>query len=861
MGGLTEEVHVDVDEHRLATLGIPISRIADIVGSENINAAGGRLRDRDSEYMVRTVNQFSGSEDIGQTVVQRDRDRVVKLADVATVTRSYKEREIISRLGGVAAVEIAVYKEGDANIVETASLVRGRLADLEKTLPNEVKLSVLADQSTFIQAAIRPGSLSSAVIGGGLAILILLIFLRDVPRTFPIILANPISIVTTFVLMYRQGITLNVMSMGGLALGVGMLVDNSIVVLESIVRHRRMGTKSEANAVIDGTNEVGQAITASTLTTIAVFLPILFVEGIARQIFKDQALTVTYSLLVSLVVALTLTPMVTVLMAKLKRRIWNPLSWAPSQDRLDRGDNGGVQPALEETGRVFGGIRNAYIRLLTGALHRRAVVVLTAVALFSVSILGIGGLGMDLIPSFSQGEFRFDLEFPQATPIEQTNLMTNRLEKALIPIPNIKTVFTNIGLDAGASGSGGLRSKKENHAELTIQLKPDVTREETAIALETIRRKLAAFPEIDGTLKKATAFTFKTPVEVEIYGYEIDELTEVSNQVVETLKTIPGLKDIATNMETGNPEVQIRFDRDKLKLAGLELRNTSDALRTNILGRVATDFKDRNRQIDVRVRSENAQDLTFADLNTMVVGYHQEIPVQLASVANVSMNRGPARIQRISQTRAAVVSANLQGRDLGGVAEEIQFALAGLPIPPNVTMEVAGQNEEMQNSMRSLIFAGLLAIFLVYLVMASQFESLLNPFLILFAVPMALIGVVAGLWVTGTAVSVVVLIGGIMLAGIVVNNGIVLVDLIGQLRREGRSAYDAVIEAGAIRLRPILMTTITTILALIPLAIGSGQGAEIMAPLAVTVIGGLLVSTLLTLVLIPVLYSLVHQRA
>jgi len=327
------------------------------------------------------------------------------------------------------------------------------------------------------------------------------------------------------------------------------------------------------------------------------------------------------------------------------------------------------------------------------------------------------------------------------------------------------------------------------------------------------------------------------------------------------LNGVRGLKDVATNMEEGNPEVQIRFDRDKLKVAGLGLRESSEALRTNILGRIATDFKDRDRQIDVRVRSDQAQNLDFDDLNAMVVGYHDKIPVQLASVADVTMERGPARISRVSQTRAAVVNASVEGRDLGGVSREIEQAMIGIPLPPNVTLELAGQNDEMQRSLRSLIFAGLLAIFMVYLVMASQFESLLNPFLILFAVPMALIGVVGALYLTGTSVSVVGMSGGIMLAGIVVNNGIVLMDLIGQLRRQGRGVREAVIEAGGIRLRPILMTTTTTVLALSPLALGQGQGAELMAPLAVTVIGGLLVSTVLTLVLIPVLFTLVHREA
>jgi HAE1 family hydrophobic/amphiphilic exporter-1 len=499
------------------------------------------------------------------------------------------------------------------------------------------------------------------------------------------------------------------------------------------------------------------------------------------------------------------------------------------------------------------------VAFLERALNRKGLVVLTSVALFALSVLGMQSLGTDLIPSFSRGEFRFDLELPEATPIEHTNLVMGMLEDQLVALPSVQTVFTNIGLDASESGT--VRSKKENHAELSIQLEPGLGKAGEAAALADIRRELAEFPQISGTLQQASAFTFKTPIEVEIYGYELADLTHVADEVAGTLTGVRGLKDVATNMEEGNPEVRIRFDRDKLKVAGLGLRESSEALRTNILGRVATDFKDRDRQIDVRVRSDQAQNLNFDDLNTMVVGYHDEIPVQLASVAEVTMERGPARIARISQTRAAVVNASLEDRDLGGVSREIEQAMIGIPLPPNVTLELAGQNDEMQRSLRSLIFAGLLAIFMVYLVMASQFESLLNPFLILFAVPMALIGVVGALYLTGTSVSVVVMIGGIMLAGIVVNNGIVLVDLIGQLRRQGRGVREAVIEAGGIRLRPILMTTTTTVLALLPLALGQGQGAELMAPLAVTVIGGLLVSTMLTLVLIPVLFTLVHREA
>jgi HAE1 family hydrophobic/amphiphilic exporter-1 len=843
VGGLTEEVHVDVDEQRLAALGVPITGITRVVGEENVNAAGGRLRDRDAEYLVRTLNQFEGPADVGETIVERDGDRVVKLADVASVTRAHKEREIVSRIDGEQAVEVGVYKEGDANIVDVARRVRARVPALQKSLPEGVKLLVLSDQSTFIQSAISQVR-SNALLGGLLAVLILFVFLRDVRATAIIALAIPASIVTTFVLMFRQGITLNVMSLGGLALGVGMLVDNSIVVLESIVRHRRGSGLSLADAVVNGTEEVGTAITASTLTTIAVFLPILFVEGVARQIFRDQALTVTYSLLVSLVVALTLTPMLAALGSR--RRDTDPAPGATSKRR-----------GFDDEGRVMEAVRRNYARMLTGALTHRAWVMGAFLVLFAASFAGARLIGTDLIPSFAQGELRFDLELPEGTPIEHTDRVVRDLEREILDLPGVTAVFSNVGV--AAEGGGNVRSKRENHAELNVRLAPGAGRTGEAEVQDGIRRSLAEVPRLTGTLQNQLAFTFKTPVEVEIYGYDLGELSDVSDRVVETLRGVPGLKDVTASLEPGSPEVEIRFDRDKLKLAGLGLREASESLRTKILGKVATDYKDRDRQIDVLVRSGDAQELSFADLNTMVVGYRSTMPIQLASVADVAVARGPARIQRIAQSRAAVVSANLVGRDLGSASRDIETALAQVSLPPEVTVQVAGQNEEMRSSLRSLVFAAALAIFLVYLVMASQFESLKNPFLILFTMPMALIGVVAALVLTRTAVSVVVMIGAIMLAGIVVNNGIVLVDLVGRLRRQGATVREAIVEAGQVRLRPILMTTTTTVLGLLPLAMGRGEGAEIMTPLAVTVIGGLTVSTVLTLVVLPVLYSLVNR--
>ncbi len=839
VGGLQEQVHVDVDEARLAQLGVPIVEVARMVGAENVNAAGGRLRDSDSQYLVRTLNEFESIEDIAATIILRSEGRVVRLGDVAEVTRAWKEREIVSRIDGRPAVEIAVYKEGDANIVEVAKRVRRQIPRLGKMLDGSGDLTVLTDQSTFIESAVQQVR-NNAMLGGVLAILVLLLFLRDFRSTAIIAVSIPTSIVATFILMYRQGVSLNIMSLGGLALGVGMLVDNSIVVLESIVRHRRSGADL-TEAAVEGTAEVGQAVTASTLTTIAVFLPILFVEGVARQIFKDQALTVTYALLVSLVVALTLTPM----LAALGRR--RPSSASGKLQRTEA-------PSLHapET-------EGLYARILESALSHKAAVLVGAFGLFAAVVLGSGGLGSELIPSLSQGEFRFDLELAEGTPIESTDEILKRVEERVAAVAGVEHVFANVGVDARESGT--IRNKKEHHAELNIRLGEGIRGDDEEAIISKVRAELAQFDTLNPTLLRPSYFSFKTPIAIEIYGYDLNELDGVARQVVAALGNVEGLRDVRSSVQPGSPEVQIRFDRDKLKIAGLGLRDASEAMRTKILGEVATDLKDRDRQIDVLVRSGEAQSVSFDELQTMVVGYKDQAPVRLASVANVKVERGPSRIERIAQTRAVTVTANLVGRDLGSVSRDIDVQLAGVPLPADVTLDMGGQNEEMRGSLRSLQFAAALALFLVYLVMASQFESLLNPFLILFSVPLAFIGVWAGLKLTQTPVSVVVMIGAIMLAGIVVNNGIVLVDLIGQLRRRGVTVHNAILQAGRTRLRPIVMTTTTTVLGLLPMAVFPGEGSEIGSPLAITVIGGLLVSTVLTLVVIPVLYATVHREA
>jgi len=907
-GGLEEEIQVEVDEGRLAALGLPISAISGFLDSQNLNAAGGRLRDRDAEFLVRTLNEFERLEDIAQTIVFEEEGRRVKLEDVATVTRGYREREIISRVQGREAVELALYKEGSANTVRVAQRVKERIEALREMLPEGADLEVLFDQSTFIEQSLREVR-SNAVIGGLLAVFILFLFLRDRRSTLIIALVIPVSILATFFVMQQFGVSLNIMSLGGLALGVGMLVDNAIVVLEAIGRHRAMG-KDVWESTREGAGEVGQAVTASTLTTVAVFLPIIFVEGIAGQIFRDQALTVTASLLVSLLAALTLIPVLASLGGKnpdapvaleidavvpaetvgrtkshgrLRRMLsafgrviaW-PFIWLGRAffvllpgilmrifRFVFRGllwcVEGLMRPLQSLFDRGWNRLDDLYPGLLERALRHRAATLVSALCLALVAASLTPRLGLELVPPFSQGQFAFDLEMPPGTPLASTENKLKQIEEDLSGDPRIAILFSSAG-DSPELGSTRTE-RRENVGRLNISIADTGDKGMETAVIEKIRGRLASYPEIRYTVRRPSYFSFQTPIEVLVFGYDLDALREYGGELASAMAKVPGLKDVRSSLEEGSPELQILFDRDRMAALGLDLETVSRILRGKIRGDVATRLKERDRQLDIRVRTAAATQLDVEDVGSLVIHQVDGIPIQLANVAELRLGRGPSQITHIGQQRAVVIGANVTGRDLGGATRDIRALMDEMPTPQNLSAGLGGQNNEISTSFRSLALAVFLAIFMVYLVMASQFESFLHPFVILMTVPLGMVGVVFALLLTGTAISIVVLIGAVMLTGIVVNNAIVLVDFIAQRRRAGLAKRAAILEAGRARLRPIFMTTLTTILGLLPMAIGLGEGAEIRAPMAIAVIGGLALATLLTLVVIPVVYDAVDRRA
>ncbi len=894
-GGLEEEIQVDVDGARLAALGIPITRVTTFLDEQNVNTSGGRLRDRESEFLVRAVNEFDRLADIESTVLDQADGRVVKLGDVADVARGYKDRDVITRVSGQESVELAIYREGDANTVAVADRVERRLAALAERLPEEVTTSVLFDQSVFIRQAISEVR-QNAILGGILAVLVLMAFLRDVRSTAIIGASIPLSILVTFVVMGQLGISLNIMSLGGLALAVGMLVDNSVVVLESIARRREEGDDL-FEAARRGASQVGRAVIASTLTTIAVFLPIIFVEGVAGEIFDDQAKTVTSALAVSLVIALTLIPMLAALggrteradlaftevpgalppIARPRRRIgWVPfvlrhafrfvlfscawrVIWVVRGAALGlrrlvtrRAAGGGDRRA--EASRPLGRIEAQYARALTAVLGRRGLVVGAALAAAVLATVGALGLGRELIPQFTQGEFALELEMPAGTPQAVTDRVVGDLEESLVGDPEIDVFFTKVG--AAADFGGDVADRKENLAQIGVRLADPSDENAESRVIERLRGRLSDTDFTDVRFSRPSYFTFDTPIEVEVIGYDLETVGRVSEEIATRLRDVPGLRDVTSSVELGNPEVQVRFDRERMALLGIELTDAARVLRNQIRGQIATTYRERDRQLDVRVRSAGARHARMDEIAASVVSEVEGVPILLSSIAEVSVGRGPSEVTHVDHERAAIISADVIGRDLGSVTDDIHAALAGMTLPPEVRVALGGQNDELDESFRSLVLAVLLAAFMVYLVMAAQFESFLHPFVIMFTVPLGLIGVVAALAVTSTSVSVVVFIGVILLCGIVVNNAIVLIDYVNQLRAGGLPRREALVQAGRHRLRPILITSLTTILGLLPMALGLGEGAEIRAPMAIAVIGGLTIGALLTLFLIPVLYDL-----
>jgi HAE1 family hydrophobic/amphiphilic exporter-1 len=839
-GGLEDEIHIDINEQKLSLLNIPITTVANRLTQENVNLSAGILKQKDSQYLVRTVNQFKTVGEIEDIIIEKRGDVQITLGNVADVYRGYKERKVISRINGRECIEAAIYRAADANTVSVANAVAERLKTVRQNIlkPRKMDYMVITNQSKFIKNTIQEVK-QTAVIGGILAVLVLLYFLKNFRSTLIIGAAIPISVIITFFLMYSSNISLNIISLGGLALGIGMLVDNSIVVLEAIQRYKENGV-DPYNAALQGTSEVAGAVTASTLTTVAVFFPIVFVEGIAGQLFKDMALTVTYSLLASLLVSLTLVPMLNASMRRENSREW-----------LSRG----LKVIFKPLDKIYDKVQDAYRKSQDASFARRKIIIAAVIALFVISIFMIRFMGQELIPVISQGEFLINVEFQPGTSLKENTAIISDISETLKKYNEIDSIYELIG--KGSRGGISFQEERENLSEFTIRLKPGVLGKREDRVMDRVRAGLEQFPTANIKVYKPRLFSFKAPLEVVISGNDLEAIKQVSDDLLEKLRGIDGIIDLKSSMEEGYPEIQILFNRAFLASQDMTINAVGTQIRDKIEGEVATRFIESDREVDIRVRlSEESRD-RVDKISRIYVRNGLGVMVPLKALADIQIKEGPAEIRRIIQQKSAVITGNLSGISLDDAKQKVMATAATINKPADTSIYLAGQSMEQDVAFSSMIFAIFLAVFLVYLVMASQFESFKKPLIIMFTIPLGIIGVVIIGLISGMSINVIVLIGLIILSGIIVNNAIVLVDYIGKLQKQGMAKIEAIKTAAQVRWRPILMTSITTVLGLTPMALDYKEGFEIRIPLALTLIGGLIFGTFLTLVFIPLVYSTV----
>lgn len=837
-GGYEDEIRIKVSQDKLNGYGISLSQIANTLRGENLNLPGGQVVSGDRELLVRTTGEFSDISEIKDLPITLSTGGVVHLRDIGEVELTTKDINSLNRMNGRSAINISVQKESNANTVVVANKVNAELEKIKQEFP-DLNIKTILDTSNFINGAISNTS-KSAILGGILAIVILYLFLRNIRSTFIIATAIPISVIATFTILYFSGITINLMTLGGLALGIGMLVDNAIVVLENIYRYREEGYSRIESAKL-GAEEVGMAVMASTLTTIAVFLPIAFTQGLASTLFKELALTVTFSLLASLLISLTLVPMLASKILKVEQK-HSQRKFSILTKIFDRFED------------FFEGMEKVYKKILSFAIGHRKTIILIAVSIFVISIALTPFIGKEFFPAMDQGYIGISIELPTGSSLENTNEIAVKLEEKLGLIEEIDSTNVSVG---GGSNFNLVSSSQENTGNIDLVLKPldERTRSASEIADE-IRKFALDIPGAKIEVDSGSGMNMGggAPISIEVKGDDLGELKRISDDFVNLVSNIEGTREVKSSFEEGKPEVRVILNRKIASSFGLTAGQVASSVRTSISGTVATQYKYQGTEIDVKIIGDDRTKESLKNLENLLIETPVGTNVPLNQVADLELVKGPVSINRNDQVRTITISSQIAGRDLGSISNDITVALEGYEMPNGYDYKFGGENEDMVEAFTDLALAFVLAILLVYMIMASQFESLLNPFIIMFTVPLAIAGGALGLFVTGRTLSVPSIIGVIMLGGIVVNNAIVLVDYVNTLRKKGVDRDEAILQAGPTRLRPILMTTLTTVLGLLPLALGIGDGAEAQAPMATVVIFGLILSTLLTLVFIPVIY-------
>jgi HAE1 family hydrophobic/amphiphilic exporter-1 len=856
-GGLRRQIHVDLSKEKITALNLSVSQVVAALRQENQNTPLGEIYQGDATFLVRSQGQFQSVEDIRNLVVMTRQGVPVYLKDIADVKDTTEQRRNFMRINGRPGIQIQAQKQSGKNTVTVAQLVRAEVERVNKEVPG-IKMTVTQDNSLFISRAINNVQ-EHALVGGVLVILIIFAFLRDVRSTLIVSTSIPVSVIGTFALLYFGGFTLNTMTFGGLALGIGMIVDAAIVVLENTHRHLHMG-KDKMTAAIDGSEEVWSAILASTLTHIAVFLPLLFLSGTASIMFTQLSVVVMFSLIMSLFVAVTIVP---VLCSR----------WLKTPDE-EAAATGLMARFYRVSEKFLENMDEGYRKWIHTALNHRPSVIGGAAALTVAAYLLYPMVGVELLPTADEGEVNVNAELAVGTRIEPTEAVLLRLEERVRElVPEATTIITSGG--GGGNNFQGGGGGNTNRGQIRIILKPrdqrDRTNEEIAISL---RRDLAGLPGVivranpsggnnqlqrflsgGGTNNNGQA----SRLQLEIRGHDLDDARRIAQDARELLEDIPGLADVSVGREEGRPEIAIRVDRPKAAMLGMTVQSVASTIATNVAGTTAAQFRERGNEYPVVVRLREDDREEISDIGNVLISTPSGQVVPAKNVLAVSREAGPTQIQRKNMERINRVNAEIE-IPLSEAVEAVQARIGEINVPPDFSVGFGSEVEEQARSFNELRTVLILAILLVYAVMASQYESLRDPFIIMFSVPVAAIGVVLALIVTKTSFSMQAYIGMIMLAGIVVSNAILLVDYINTLRRrDGMPLREAVELGGRTRLRPILMTSVATMLGLVPMAIGLGEGGELQAPLARVVIGGLLTSTIVTLVLVPAVYTLFEE--
>lgn len=842
MGGREQEFKVVLDQSKVEAYGLTTGQVAQAVMAENLSGSVGTVDHGANEISIKLHGEYTSVDDLHNVQIPLGLGGNIKLSDIAEIKDDYKKITEYSYVDGEPAMSLILFKASGNNTVQVARHVKDEVEQLNQSLPAGVKLTSVLDTSKFIEDSVN-NVVHHAAIGGMLAIIVMYLFLNSVRSTFVVVVVMPIAVIATFTMMYFSDQTINMLSLGGLALGLGSLIDFSVVVLESIYRYRQNGYGAIEAAKL-GTAEVGNAVMASGMAQVVVFAPIVFVQGLAGILFGPLALTVSISHIAALFTALTLVPMMS---SKLLKEV------PATEARL--GSEKTKNPVVL-FGRYFARLSEKYGRMLGWALGHRKTVVILSIVLVVVSLALLPLVGTEFIPAMDQGEVAVDIELPSGTTLAETKVVANQVEEIIKKqFPDQQRIYTQVGTGdmawLGAVGS--------NEASVQVKLVPSTEREYSLEdAMEKIRTATANIAGATITVRDANQQSMGSgkPVEITISGDDLEVLKELGALITDAVADIDGTRNVTNTLEESRPEVTVHVDREQAALYGLSQQQIMSTVRTAFDGMVIGKVRTGDDEIDIRMMYADDFEETMPQLENLMLTSASGAKVPLGAVAEIAIGEAPVSINRIDQARTVQVQADISDRDLGSVNKDIEALLKGMALPDGYTYEIGGQAKDMAESFGDLLLAMLLAVVLIYMVMAAQFESLFHPFIIMFSLPPTIVGVVFGMLVTGNRLSVPALIGVIMLIGIVVNNAIVLIDYVNTLRRRGLERNEAILQAGPVRLRPILMTTITTVLALLPMAFGSGDGAESWKPLAVVVTFGLTLSTLVTLLLVPVVYTL-----